>query len=136
MSRVAATFPCNFATDALLNHISFLHDESLLQLSFLEVGVLLKLEEEVVTMAFFMKGQHDILEVVQDRAIFLGNYTSNFSVLDHSLQPEAGNSLWYILDTLDITGLHFKLLVLFILKLFSTVIEGLSEVVHGRKLSV
>jgi hypothetical protein len=76
-----------------------------------------------------MKSTRDILEMHQNRSIFLLDELANNSVINHDSEPEPINSKGSVLDVLDINRISLNLLEVIIIKLLCALFVLLKELI-------
>jgi hypothetical protein len=128
LSDILAIFPLNFSAFALFNHVLILgHHERLLELSILEVVILLKGEDQVVAIAGVMNDAINIKEMQQNWTILLLNEASNTAMVEHGTHPESWHTKRAVLDLFHIAGYRLQLLVVFVIKFLGTSLINLEQ---------
>lgn len=116
LGHVLAVLPLDLSAVALFDDVLSGHDEALLELSVLEVVVLLESEEEVEAVASCVELALNVLQMHEDGAILLLDQAGDATMVEHGAHPEPWDTEGGVLDVLDITGGDLNLLVVFVVE--------------------
>ena len=83
-----------------------------------------------------MKSALNVSQVSEDWSILLLNESANTLVVNHSLQPEARNAQWNVLDVLNFNWVDFDFLVILIIELGSTLSVISQKIIRRSQLTL
>lgn len=116
LGHVLAVLPLDLGALALLDDVLAGHHECLLELSVLEVVVLLECEGQVEAVADGVQVALDVLKVHQDRPVLLLDESGDAAVVQHGAHPEPGHSKGSVLDVFHVAGTDLNFLVILVVK--------------------